>query len=317
MGCASTGASALSRSLPRNLLGIVLRDLAAQPHRVNLPRSRTAWGVVGSYMAERGGSIQTVPPVDRTCAFASLGSRRLAPCTPTRHLARRLNPGPKHCRSRLTSSSSILSPRSALPSGDRRSTDSTIQFPLRLSLRSQPYQNLAIGRDQLHLLATVLVLLLSALAAAFCSFWIAQIKDAKQLNNAKFRVLNDMAPRLIFDSSGSASPSRSFKPFEREWEFLQSEDALTQTTSRQGRLIVLRGSSAEYFVPKSFRLVFVGTFLAAAVLLCVNFNAFVDTAHLRQQSTVPTSGVSPRPTPPPRAPKDHRPSVSPSLTSQP
>ena len=117
------------------------------------------------------------------------------------------------------------------------------------------------------------MILVSGLASVFCWFWIAQIDDAKQLNNAKFKVLQDMAPKMVFDSSGSASPSRSYQPFAKEWEVLQTSDALSKRSPRQGRsMVVLRGSSAEYFVPKSFRLVFACILVAATALLCLNFN---------------------------------------------
>ena len=59
------------------------------------------------------------------------------------------------------------------------------------------------------------VLLLAAMAVLFCQLWVAQIRDFKRLNDAKFDILNRMAPLLAFDSSG-ATPIYSFRPFERD-----------------------------------------------------------------------------------------------------
>ena len=49
----------------------------------------------------------------------------------------------------------------------------------------------------------VAIILLCVMAAIFCLFWVGQIDDFKSLNNAKFAVLNEMAPHLEFDSQNS------------------------------------------------------------------------------------------------------------------
>jgi hypothetical protein len=132
--------------------------------------------------------------------------------------------------------------------------------------------NLAVGRETLRLAAVLLICALAVLAIVFCTYWIAQIDDAKQLNNAKFKVLQEMAPRVIFDSSGEPSPAKSFSPFQREWELLSASQALAEVPNGQGRrLLVLRGGSAENFVPKSFRILFIVFLIGTIVLLATSF----------------------------------------------
>ena len=43
--------------------------------------------------------------------------------------------------------------------------------------------------------------LLGVMAILFCLLWIGQIRDFKNLNSAKFTVLNEMAPKVEFDAS--------------------------------------------------------------------------------------------------------------------
>ena len=43
------------------------------------------------------------------------------------------------------------------------------------------------------------VAILASMAVLFCAPWIGQIRDFKKLNNAKFSVLNEMAPIIEFD----------------------------------------------------------------------------------------------------------------------
>src|ERR1022692_2522185 len=73
----------------------------------------------------------------------------------------------------------------------------------------------------------VAVAMLSVMAAVFCALWVGQIKDFKKLNNAKFSVLNEMAPRLEFDPENPGAVV-SFLPFEKEWEAMKSLNALDE-----------------------------------------------------------------------------------------
>jgi hypothetical protein len=66
---------------------------------------------------------------------------------------------------------------------------------------------------------------LSVMAILFCALWVGQIRDFKKLNNAKFMVLNDMAPNLEFDIKNPGAVV-SYRPFEREWDKLSELSAL-------------------------------------------------------------------------------------------
>ena len=107
-----------------------------------------------------------------------------------------------------------------------------------------------------------IVLLLYLMAVLFCSLWIGLIRDYKRLNNAKFDVLNAMAPQLKF----SAEPNDvriSFEPLKKEWDRLQQAEALQEVSSIN--VIALKSSNIEYLIPKAFRLLFVVVILLAIV----------------------------------------------------
>jgi hypothetical protein len=93
------------------------------------------------------------------------------------------------------------------------------------------------------------VLMLSVMAILFCSLWLGQILDFKYLNNAKFKVLNDMAPRIEFDIS-HPNQITSFRPFEKEWRELEEVKAAVEIGQR--RIVALKSSNIEYFIPPSF-----------------------------------------------------------------
>jgi hypothetical protein len=107
------------------------------------------------------------------------------------------------------------------------------------------------------------VALLCTMAVLFCQLWLAQIRDFKKLNDAKFEVLNQMAPLLDFDPS-NPNRVRSYQPFEREWNRLKDEGAVNKV--RKLNIIALKSSHMEQFIPRAFQLVFV-TVLVALVCL--------------------------------------------------
>jgi hypothetical protein len=111
------------------------------------------------------------------------------------------------------------------------------------------------------------VLLLSGMAILFCELWLAQIRDFKRLNDAKFHVLNQMAPSLAFAASDSHSVS-SFQPFAREWEKLQEEGAVDKV--RKLNLLALKSSHMEQFIPRAFQLVFATAVLALLFVLATH-----------------------------------------------
>jgi len=117
------------------------------------------------------------------------------------------------------------------------------------------------------------VFVLCVMAILFCSLWLGQITDFKYLNNAKFKVLNEMAPRLEFDL---AHPNQmtSFRPFEKEWKTLEEVKAAVEIGQR--KIVALKSSNIEYYIPKAFRILFFLVCLAALLALAFNWSSFVN-----------------------------------------
>jgi len=117
------------------------------------------------------------------------------------------------------------------------------------------------------------VIILCSMAVLLCSLWVGQIDDFKHLNNAKFKVLNEMAPHIEFDPSNPGAVT-SFCPFEREWQVLQ--EIRTAVEIAQGRIIALKSSNIEYFIPKAFRAVFLLPIIGILIAITLNWNSFVE-----------------------------------------
>lgn len=115
------------------------------------------------------------------------------------------------------------------------------------------------------------VFLLCVMAILFCSLWLGQILDFKYLNNAKFKILNDMAPHIEFDI---AHPNEiiSFTPFEKEWRELEEVKAAVEIGQR--RIVALKSSNIEYFIPQAFRVVFLAVAFAVVMAVLFNWSAF-------------------------------------------
>lgn len=107
----------------------------------------------------------------------------------------------------------------------------------------------------------------------FCSLWLGQITDFKYLNDAKFKVLNEMAPQMEFDLS-HPNQIASFCPFEKEWETLKKTKAAAEIG--QLKIIALKSSSIEYFIPKAFRILFGLVGVAVLVAVAFNFGSFIN-----------------------------------------
>jgi hypothetical protein len=110
----------------------------------------------------------------------------------------------------------------------------------------------------------VAVVLLCMMAVLFCQLWLAQVRDFKRLNDAKFEVLNQMARLIDFDSSNPGRV-RSYRPFEREWDRLKEEGAVDRV--RKLNIIALKSSHMEQFIPRAFQLVFLAVFVALMYLI--------------------------------------------------
>lgn len=101
--------------------------------------------------------------------------------------------------------------------------------------------------------------LLCVMAILFCALWIGQIRDFKNLNNAKFAVLNEMAPSLDYDV-GNPGAVISFCPFDKEWKKLTELHALQEVG--HSNIIALKSSNIEYFIPKAFVALFISILVA-------------------------------------------------------
>jgi hypothetical protein len=111
------------------------------------------------------------------------------------------------------------------------------------------------------------------MAFLFCSLWLGQITDFKYLNNAKFKVLNEMAPQMEFDLD-HPNQIASFCPFEKEWKTLEEAKAAVEIGQR--KIIALRSSSIEYFIPKAFRILFILVGGAALLAVAFNWSSFIN-----------------------------------------
>ncbi|MEI6544337.1 MAG: hypothetical protein WCL60_12535 [Methylococcales bacterium] len=128
--------------------------------------------------------------------------------------------------------------------------------------------------------------LLSLMAILFCVLWIGQIRDFKNLNNAKFNVLNEMAPKIEFDTANPGTIT-SFCPFDKEWAKLNELNALQEVG--RSNLIALKSSNIEYFIPKTFAALFLTILISLVAVVAKNW----PPANLAQMPAVASPSVSP------------------------
>ena len=117
----------------------------------------------------------------------------------------------------------------------------------------------SLGKPNFLITGIVSVVLLAGMAALYCSLWIGQIRDLKELNNAKFSVLNEMANFVSF-GDGNNESLISYKPFEKEWDALTKAKIAEEVKSIE--IVALKSSNIEYLIPKAFRILFVLIMLA-------------------------------------------------------
>jgi hypothetical protein len=123
-------------------------------------------------------------------------------------------------------------------------------------------------KSGLELIGPIIVGAISILAIFFCLYWNGQLWSFKDLNAAKFTVLEEMAGRVVFPDYRERSV-RSMNPFFREYEILIEQNKLVK--NRRG-LLLLRSIRAETTVPKSFIAFFSGTFLLCILWVMVNLH---------------------------------------------
>jgi di/tricarboxylate transporter len=127
--------------------------------------------------------------------------------------------------------------------------------------------------------------LLASMAILFCLLWIGQIRDFKNLNNAKFSVLNAMAPRVDFDTDNPGAV-RSFCPFDKEWTKLTDLQAVQEVGA--SNIIALKSSNMEYFIPKAFGALFCAILAVLVVLVVSHW----PPSSLAQEVQKPVANVS-------------------------
>lgn len=115
-------------------------------------------------------------------------------------------------------------------------------------------------KQGLEVLGPLVICTIAVLGIIFCLYWNGQLWAFKELNGAKFQVLEEMAGRVVFPDYKERSV-RSINPFVREYQILTERRKLVET--RKG-LLLQRSNLAETIVPKSFL-----AFFAASALLCV------------------------------------------------
>jgi hypothetical protein len=127
---------------------------------------------------------------------------------------------------------------------------------------------------------------LCVMAILFCSLWVGQIRDFKKLNSAKFDVLNEMAPRVEYDSERPGAIV-SYRPFEKEWTKLNALNALDEI--RSSNIIALKSSNIEYFIPKAFAVLFAAILAVLLIVVILNW----PPSRLVQPQTQLPSALSP------------------------
>ena len=101
---------------------------------------------------------------------------------------------------------------------------------------------------------TPLVLIpIAILAIIFCLYWNGQLRAFKELNSAKFQVLEEMAKRVAFPDYRERSIV-SMNPFMREYQILNEKQQLMKGAAG---LLLQKSNFAETTVPKSFITFFV------------------------------------------------------------
>jgi hypothetical protein len=132
-----------------------------------------------------------------------------------------------------------------------------------------------ISKPAFQLVSVVTTSAFAVMGLLLCSLWIGQIRDFKMLNNAKFEVLNAMAPKVRFPDLAN---SRSAEPFAKEWQILESNRSTQEISSMN--IITLKASNAEFLVPRAFMTIFAGIILISIGFAGVNWKSITSAPFL-------------------------------------
>ena len=138
--------------------------------------------------------------------------------------------------------------------------------------------NWGLSKPSFFVGSIIVVIIIGGMAVLFCSFWIRQIDDFKKLNNAKFDILNRMAPSISF-ATYENDKRVSFSPFEKEWDALKEAGAVHELS--KFNLVVLKSSNIEYLIPQAFRILFFIIILLVLVGSYLNWEIVSDGMSLK------------------------------------
>lgn len=131
---------------------------------------------------------------------------------------------------------------------------------------------------------------LCLMAILFCALWIGQIRDFKNLNNAKFFVLNEMAPLIEFDVANPGAV-KSYCPFDKEWKKLA--DLLALQEVGRSNIVALKSSNIEYFIPKAFGALYVAMLCALCAIVLSHWPPSSLAAFVAKPTASTTQGKVP------------------------
>lgn len=115
-------------------------------------------------------------------------------------------------------------------------------------------------------IAALTILVISLLGVVFCTYWNGQLMTFRDLNSAKFKVLDEMADHVVFPDYKERT-IRSKNPFAREYQIMTEEKLLVKVRGR----LVPRKNLSELIVPKSFLAFFILNALLCAFWLLRNY----------------------------------------------
>jgi hypothetical protein len=131
----------------------------------------------------------------------------------------------------------------------------------------------SINNISFFYIGLISIIVLSGMAISFCFHWIRQKSDFKSLNKAKFEVLNEMAPNVEYnpENPGIINP---FCSFAKEWQKLDDMEALQKAGKK--KVVALKSSTIEYFIPYAFIFLFIGVILVVSALILPNRSAYIQ-----------------------------------------
>jgi hypothetical protein len=158
---------------------------------------------------------------------------------------------------------------------DRRLALNTWNYGLCVAIMSAVglLTTFSIAEPGFQLVSVVAICAFAVVGILLCSLWTGQIRDFKMLNNAKFEVLNAMAPWVTFPTN-----ARSAQPFLKEWQILERSRATSELNSI--KIVTLRSSNAEFLVPRAFMVIFFGTLISSAIFAAINWRAIISNVFL-------------------------------------